>query len=246
MKILLNQLKNISNKTATEIAKKKKLEDAASKFESMFISMFLKEAMPSDGGGDSILFGKSNARSIYKDMLNEAISENLGKQGAFGVKDLILNEYKNVYGTTKNSNIKKIADFLDGDFRVSSPFGLRTDPFTKKITFHKGIDLAATEGTIINSPINSKVLFAGTLKGYGNCIKLRTEDGKTFVFGHLKEIDIKEGDTISKGMRIGTVGSTGRSTGPHLHFEIRDKNNKAFDPRTMFIFNENYASRRQK
>ncbi len=246
MKVLLNKIGNISSETAQELAKKKKLEDAASQFESMFISMFLKEAMPADGGGDEILFGKSNARSIYKDMLNDAVAQNLGKQGAFGIKNLILDEYKEISGASKSGKIKKNADFLEGSFRVSSPFGLRSDPFTGKTSFHRGIDLAAKEGTIINSPVNSKVLFAGTLKGYGNCIKLRTEDGKTFVFGHLKEIDVKEGETISKGMRIGEVGSTGRSTGPHLHFEIRDKNNKAFDPRTMFIFNSKYASRRQK
>lgn len=105
--------------------------------------------------------------------------------------------------------------------RVSSPYGFRINPFTKRRTFHTGIDLAAPWGTKIKAASNGRVVWAGRKGGYGNLIILRHAKGYYSYYGHLSKILVAKGDRVKRGQFIGRVGSTGLSTGPHLHFEIR-------------------------
>lgn len=105
--------------------------------------------------------------------------------------------------------------------KMTSGFGSRFDPFTKRGTFHGGIDLAAEAGTEVRSSAPGVVVFAGVEGGYGNLVIVEHEHGYHTYYGHLSKIKVKKGDKLKTGDVLGLVGSTGRSTGPHLHFEVR-------------------------
>lgn len=115
--------------------------------------------------------------------------------------------------------------------RVSSKFGRRTAPTEGASTFHKGIDLAAPRGTAVGATRGGTVTRSGfDRKGYGNWVEVRHADGTSSRYGHLDKRGVKVGQEVDQGARLGTLGSTGRSTGPHLHFEIRDAQGRPVDP----------------
>lgn len=103
---------------------------------------------------------------------------------------------------------------------ICSAFGLRRDPMSHLVQFHKGVDLSAPEGTKVASALPGTVVFAGYENGYGNTILIQHSGGLQTRYGHLRSIAVKTGDVVSSEAILGTVGSTGRSTGPHLHFEV--------------------------
>ncbi len=115
--------------------------------------------------------------------------------------------------------------------KLSSRFGYRVDPVTKRRkTFHKGIDISASEGTPVYAAESGTVTDAGYKKnGYGNLVVIKHDSDLATYYGHLSKIIVDRGRNVKKGELIGKVGSTGKSTGPHLHFEIR-KGDKALDP----------------
>jgi murein DD-endopeptidase MepM/ murein hydrolase activator NlpD len=104
---------------------------------------------------------------------------------------------------------------LYGGYRFTSPFGYRWG------RLHAGIDLAGPVGMTVHSPADGVVTDAGWENGYGNVIKIRHEFGVSTVYGHLSKIRVNVGQKVSRGQVIGDSGNTGRSTGPHLHYEIR-------------------------
>ncbi len=103
---------------------------------------------------------------------------------------------------------------------ISSRFGFRRDPFTGKKRMHKGIDFASRKGTPVSSVAGGVVQYAGNRGGYGNVVEIDHGDGIVTRYGHLSVIEAKVGQVVKKGDRIALVGSTGRSTGPHLHLEV--------------------------
>lgn len=113
--------------------------------------------------------------------------------------------------------------------RISSNFGNRRDPFLKRLAFHAGMDFPAPRGTTVVSAGAGKVAFSGRRSGYGNVVEIEHADGFLTRYAHLSKRLVVEGDVIEVGSVIGEVGSTGRSTGPHLHFEVR-KNNTPLNP----------------
>lgn len=104
---------------------------------------------------------------------------------------------------------------------VTSPFAWRTSPFTGKREFHKGLDISAPRGTPVYAPARGLVKFAGRDGSYGIAIKMKHNSSLTTRYGHLHKIAVKSGQTVTRGELIGYVGNTGRSTGPHLHYEVR-------------------------
>lgn len=96
-------------------------------------------------------------------------------------------------------------------------------------SFHDGIDISAPEGTPIRAVQHGEVIYSDQLRGYGNLIIIRHGDGLVSVYSHNRKNLVREGQKVAKGEVIGEVGSTGRVSGPHLHFEVR-RNNKARDP----------------
>jgi murein DD-endopeptidase MepM/ murein hydrolase activator NlpD len=104
---------------------------------------------------------------------------------------------------------------------VTSDFGHRLDPFTAERIMHKGLDIATQHGALVISPSDGTVIFAGMESGYGKVLVLDHGYGVKTRFAHLSVIDVKVGDRVKRGEKIGAVGNTGRSTGPHLHYEVR-------------------------
>lgn len=103
---------------------------------------------------------------------------------------------------------------------ISSAFGRRTDPFTGRYANHAGMDFAAREGAGIQSVAAGIVTEAGERFGYGQIVEINHGNGYVTRYGHNKQVLVKVGDKVNKGQRIALMGSTGRSTGPHVHFEV--------------------------
>ncbi len=107
------------------------------------------------------------------------------------------------------------------NINYTSNFGYRIDPFTGHQTFHEGVDFAAEIGTVINAAASGKVIYADFHPAYGKSVEIDHGNGLVTRYAHGSELLVKEGDLVVRGQRISRVGSTGRSTGPHLHFEVR-------------------------
>ena len=122
--------------------------------------------------------------------------------------------------------------------RITSGFGFRKNPMTKKKEFHTGIDIAQYYGAPVKASESGEVIFAGEYKGYGNLIILRHNNGYSTRYGHLSKIIVKYGEKVRQGEVIGYVGNSGSVTGPHLHFEIR-RYGKAINP----YFNMRWAQK---
>ncbi len=120
---------------------------------------------------------------------------------------------------------------LKDSYRLSSPYGYRIHPITGKKTLHSGIDMAAPQGTPIYAAESGVVIVAQWWSGYGNAVIIDHGGGLWTLYGHIKNggILVKKGDTVKRGEKIALVGSTGNSTGPHLHFEVR-KNSEPVEP----------------
>jgi murein DD-endopeptidase MepM/ murein hydrolase activator NlpD len=102
---------------------------------------------------------------------------------------------------------------------ITSTIGFRNDPFNGKLTHHNGLDIAAPAGTPVKPVAPGIVIFSGWKKGYGNTVILEHEDGMVTVYAHHSRNSVSEGERVDLGSVIAATGSTGRSTGPHLHFE---------------------------
>ncbi|MFC4303391.1 murein hydrolase activator EnvC family protein [Cohnella boryungensis] len=118
---------------------------------------------------------------------------------------------------------------LKSDYRMSSAFGYRNHPITGKKKLHAGMDMAAPKGTPIYAAETGVVTIAQSWSGYGNCVIIDHGGGLWTLYGHMSEILVEKGETVKRGDKIGLVGSTGQSTGNHLHFEVR-KNAEPVDP----------------
>lgn len=113
--------------------------------------------------------------------------------------------------------------------KISSRYGSRVDPFNGKIAMHGGLDFKAKRGTSVLATGDGVVIKAGRNGGYGKIVEIKHKNGYTTRYAHLHRIKVQVGQHVKKGERVGTVGSTGRSTGPHLHYEVR-KSNKTRNP----------------
>lgn len=140
-----------------------------------------------------------------------------------------------------------ISPLRGDDFLLTSPFGNRRSPFTKELDFHNGIDLAAAVGTPIYAPADGRVIFAGRVAErtniswwrYGNLVAINHGDRFITLFAHCDEIKTRKGDAVEQGDVIATVGNTGWSTSPHLHYEVRrigdDGRDVPKDPRIYIL-----------
>ncbi len=116
-----------------------------------------------------------------------------------------------------------------GEVEFTSGFGVRVDPFLGRPAMHTGLDFRAATGDPVRATANGKVASSGWAGGYGRMVEIDHGNGLSTRYGHLSEINVKVGDVVKIGQVIGAVGSTGRSTGPHLHYETRI-DGEAVDP----------------
>ena len=143
------------------------------------------------------------------------------------IKDKQMNEsiasiYKNIDDL---AYYKEVIEFVPigkpvWSYWVTSPFGSRPDPFQNKRAYHKGIDLASRTGNKIKTQAKGKVIRAEYASGYGNLVVVDHGNGFTTKYGHMHKIYVKKGQHVDYNDTLGEVGNTGRSTGPHLHYEV--------------------------
>lgn len=163
----------------------------------------------SDGGLSALLTRRIDLfeRQLYAQSLSfDQIRENADKQ-----KD-------------KLAHIPSVIPINIKDYTMSSGYGIRRDPIYGSRKFHEGLDFAAKSGTSVYATADGTVVQADRRGGYGNCIDI--DHGYNYLtrYAHLSEILVKDGQEVKRGELIGKVGSTGKSTGPHLHYEVRFKN----------------------
>ena len=133
---------------------------------------------------------------------------------------------------------------------ITSGFGYRHDPFNGRAAMHSGIDFKGAIGSPIFAAAEGRVTFAGRKGGYGNAVEVTHANGMLTRYAHLSRIDVRPGELVAAGATLGGLGSTGRSTGPHLHFEVR-VNDRAVNPRPFLetapdVLKEARASRAER
>jgi hypothetical protein len=116
---------------------------------------------------------------------------------------------------------------------ISSGFGNRSSPGGIGSTNHRGIDFAVPIGTIVTAPTGGKVTYAGQAQGYGNYVTILDDQGYTHQFGHLSKIGVGVGDILRQDQPFAISGNSGNSTGPHLHYGIKDASGKYVDPKSL-------------
>jgi len=152
------------------------------------------------------------------------------------LESLSYNELKNKIEQDKEKILAHPAIFpvLNGTLNLSSDYGYRRDPFSRKYKFHDGHDFSAPIGAHVFSTANGRVIKSKYLGSFGNYIEIDHGNGYATIYGHLSSRNVKKGEKVYRGQKIGEVGNTGRSTAPHLHYEIK-YNNQAIDP-SQFYF----------
>lgn len=219
-----------------------RLRAAASEFESLFVSYLLKvmrETIEESG-----LFEGSLGKDVYTELFDQEVARLMAHRGSLGISDLIIRQLEKQEprpGDSESLPAPEAAPAGDAGNEipellvpirapVSSKYGLRKDPFTHSLRFHKGIDIAAPEGTRILAFVGGKVVHAGSEGDFGKTVVIDHGDGWLTRYAHLSAIEVQAGDEIQPRQVVGTVGSTGRSTGPHLHFEVM-RNGMSVDPK---------------
>ncbi|WP_321300158.1 M23 family metallopeptidase [Marinifilum fragile] len=149
-----------------------------------------------------------------------------------GLNNKSLNDHKSSLIEVEKRSIPSTKPILT-KYRLSSKFGNRFHPTLYRWRFHGGVDMACPKGTDIHIPADGVIVKSGWNGGYGNYIKVKHGNGYETIYGHLSKVSVKKGQKVNKGDVIGKVGSTGRSTGPHLHYEII-KNKKRVNPERFF------------
>ncbi len=162
---------------------------------------------------------------LFKDSIFKEIEETengITAQIDAGGKDISASDKKKI---DKNVSLKKYKlseeAYLPINGVVTSPFGFRTHPISGEYGFHSGIDIAAEEGTKIRASFDGEIIKADYNDGNGNFLKIKHGNSVETMYCHCQKLLVKEGDKVKKGEVIATEGTTGYSTGPHLHFEIR-------------------------
>lgn len=164
-----------------------------------------------------------------------------GPEGGEADHDIIsTDEISNFYDKYLNriaNNLAYIPLGMPYQGRITSTFGHRENPFGgENVETHKGLDIAAPYGAPVKAMAKGTVEFAGLRGGFGNCIMLKHGNGFETLYGHLSKILVSVGQKIDIGQQIGNVGSTGRSTGPHLHYEIH-RNGEKINPQSFLTLN---------
>ena len=241
-------LHQMSEPASDSIRMSKDQMEAAKAFEAYMVEMMVKEMRKTIP--DGMFSGEST--EIFSGLFDQEISKRIAETGGFGF-DEVMGQALNgerlapqpssytpmvTYQPVASNPAASVHDHHHHDHGpgempvegvITSRFGLRSDPFHGKTRHHKGLDIAAPTGTPIHPVRPGTVVSSGERGGYGNVVVLDHGDGTTSLYAHCHELKVKKGDKVAYGDVIATVGSTGRSTGPHLHLEVH-RDGKAVDP----------------
>ncbi len=225
----------------------RRVAELAHQFESLFIGQMLRQMRQSlTMAGDDEDDKSSKPFEAMTDQMDTALAQNLSENGGLGIAQVIIDAFNqqqaskapgavarakagsapvSVPLTTPRaqaalpSSAAPTAMPLPAS-HVTSKFGWRSDPLTGQTKFHKGVDLRAAYGQPVTSVASGKVVQAGAEGGYGLSVVVEHGSGIRTRYAHLSEVSVKAGDPVADGETIGKAGQSGRSTGPHLHFEI--------------------------
>jgi murein DD-endopeptidase MepM/ murein hydrolase activator NlpD len=216
-------------------ADREKLREAARNLE----SIFLKQIVAASG---AFAGGEGPGGSIRADMFATTLADALAKHGGIGLAASIERSLSGepppapgpAPGLVPRPSLHAPpaaapTPALPVTGPVTSGFGSRADPFTGAPALHRGVDVAAPAGTPIRAAAGGVVRAAGPRGGYGETVEVDHGDGTTALYAHASALLVRAGDKIAPGQEIARVGSTGRSTGAHLHFEVR-RGEQAIDP----------------
>ncbi|MBN2059014.1 MAG: peptidoglycan DD-metalloendopeptidase family protein [Deltaproteobacteria bacterium] len=213
----------------------KELMKACREFESVFNHELLKSMRRTVEKCD--IFYGGEGEEIYQSLLDQEYAKKMSGSGINSLAESLFQQLKERAFIRSVEPLPSppacLADTTAPEWPlkplITSKFGPRKDPFTGKSRFHSGIDIAAMEGTHIKASLPGKVTHSGYSEGYGNVIILDHGNGFSTLYAHNSRNLVKPGDWVEKGASIAMVGSSGRSTGPHLHFEVR-RDGKKLDP----------------
>ena len=174
--------------------------------------------------------GEGAGSAIRADMFADALADAMVKGGGIGLarqieRSVVPNPASSTPTSTATAPLTTTSTPTSTSTstpRVTSAFGLRHDPFDGHLTRHAGVDLAAQEGEDIRAAAGGVVLRAGARGGYGDAVEIDHGGGVTTLYAHASELLVREGEQVAPGQPIARVGQTGRATGSHLHFELRE------------------------
>jgi murein DD-endopeptidase MepM/ murein hydrolase activator NlpD len=220
-------------------------EEAARSFEAFMVQWLVKEmreTLPESG-----LFSTPAAQT-FSGLFDQEIADRVSRTQTFGLAEQILRSLQGRSGGSGEAYSSGGLEALEprsarrwkGEGvplpvvgRISSGFGLRKDPLDGDLRRHKGLDIAAAKGSPIHPVRPGRVVLAGEQDGYGRAVVVDHGDGMQTLYAHCSELKVRQGDMVDPNTIIATVGSTGRSTGPHLHFEVRE-GGRQVDPLEAF------------
>jgi murein DD-endopeptidase MepM/ murein hydrolase activator NlpD len=231
---------------------------AAQQLEAFFLRQLLSETKTSGSAIDGGFAGDT-----FKQMLNEAIADKMVAAGGVGMASMFAKQLgdtgkQQVMASPTPSGVREIPSGVReipsgvretgpklGDApqlilpvagRPSSGYGMRADPIKHAEINHPGFDLAAPTGTPVSAAAGGTVIHAGPAGTYGNLVTIRHDNGYETRYAHLSAVNTNPGERVEAGQLIGKVGTTGYSTGPHLHFEVRH-DGKTIDPAPLLPLN---------
>ena len=221
-------------KQAARSGNEEELLAAARKFEQFFVQEMLQEMRATakvPGGG---MFD-SSALDTWTEQLDQEVAGKISSGRGMGLSAMIASSLRNTYG--REAHVAGAVGRSGWSWplpaneagAISSGFGHRDAPTVGASSHHHGLDIPAPEGTPVLAAADGTVVRAGSMGSYGLVVDIDHGDGIVTRYAHQSAMDVAVGDTVSAGDRIGSVGSTGVSTGPHLHLEVRE-HGEAIDP----------------
>ncbi len=227
------------------------LREAARDFEAVFINLLIQEMRPDEGEDD--MFGGGFGNRYYTEMFDAELSRLLSRTGQLGLAEMIERQVAGQIGLDEADEgiipgegvgralvqpLRRIAASAyraaEGFLRplagrLSSEFGMRDDPIDGVRRHHNGIDIAAERGSPVVAAADGRVSFSGPSSGYGNLVVIEHAGNYQTRYAHNANNLVRKGEAVRAGQVVASVGDSGRATGPHLHFEVR-QSGEPLDP----------------
>lgn len=226
----------------TPEASRHAMQEQVEEFASLLIFQMLqtmRQTIPRTG-----LLDNGMAHDMYMSFFDQEIARQMARRRDLGLTSLLDQQFNGLpdakalpgqkqqavaaYRQQQDAGFARLVSPVEG--QLSSPFGWRSDPFEGTPQWHHGIDIAAPAGSLVRAVAPGQVVFNGARVGYGNTVVIAHHDGYQTHYAHTAENLVAVGTTVQRGQAIATVGQTGRSTGPHVHFEVR-RHDQVLDPR---------------
>ena len=217
----------------TSAANREEIKKLAQQFEAMLMTQMLREMRKSMLSEEEDESHDGLGADTMTDTADIELGLALSRSGGLGLTDSLLGAFERQISAAKTgeSGVSVVAtspgiaqprglEGITSPAPVSSDFGWRRDPITGESRFHQGVDIAVAYGQDVKAAADGVVAFAGVQNGYGNTVVLNHEGGRQTRYAHLSEQLVRAGDVVAEGQLVGKSGNSGRSTGPHLHFEM--------------------------